>query len=260
MLQNSILEEHQSLQTQILQLQNQLKELPEGKLVISHNGKYLKWYVSDGHTKTYIPKKNLAFAEQLAQKKYLLSKMERLLQEKRALDSYLKLCPEHLANTDDELLLNPDYMALLSSSFKPTSQILKQWQEEIYETNQNYPEHLIHRTRSGIMVRSKSEAMIERFLYTNKIPFRYECALHLDNMVFYPDFTIMHPKTMKLYYWEHFGRMDDAAYIEKTCSKIQTYSAYGLVPSINLITTYETKQHPFSYEDAEKIGSFYFFS
>ena len=258
MLKNDILKAYQPLCDQILQMQNQLNELPEGKLLISREGKYVKWYVSDGHTKTYIPKKNRLLAEQLAQKKYLRSKLEPLLLEKEAMDTYLKLYPENIPNADEEVLLDPDYMQLLSSYFQPTSQVLKQWQEESFERNMNYPEHLVHRTCSGIMVRSKSEAMIERFLYTNKIPFRYECALHLDHMVFYPDFTILHPSTRKLYYWEHFGKMDDVGYAEKTYLKLRTYNAYGLLPSIHLITTYESKQYPLSYEDVEKIGALYF--
>ena len=70
MLKNDILKAYQPLCDQILQMQNQLNELPEGKLLISREGKYVKWYVSNGHTKTYIPKKNRLLAEQLAQKKY----------------------------------------------------------------------------------------------------------------------------------------------------------------------------------------------
>jgi len=254
MLREKILEEYHSIQNQINQIQNDLKKLPEGKLLISKDGKYRKWYVSDGHTKEYIPKKNRYFAEQLAQKKYLISKLEELMCEKQAIDAYLKIQTgvEQTPDSDSE------YEQLLSSYFKPASHDLRQWVEEEYERNLNYPEHLIHKTKSGIFVRSKSEAMIERFLYTNKIPFRYECALCMDQITFYPDFTILHPETKEVYYWEHFGRMDDMAYVEKTYSKLRTYAANGLIPSIRLITTYETKRNPISYEDIEKIGTLYF--
>ncbi len=252
MLRDTILKEYHSIQNQIKQIRYELEELPEGKLLISQDGKYRKWYVSDGHTKVYIPKKKRQYAEQLAQKKYLMAKLEKLLCEECALEAYLQIKPEEIMPSDSE------YAQLLSAYFCPQEDEWKQWANEEYDRNLKYPEHLIHKTSSGILVRSKSEAMIERFLYTNRIPFRYECALCIDNITFYPDFTILHPKTKEVYYWEHFGRMDDMSYAEKAYSKLRTYATYGLVPSIRLVTTYETKRNPISYEDIEKVGTHYF--
>ena len=90
-------------------------------------------------------------------------------------------------------------------------------------------------------------------LYTNKVPFRYECALQLGETIIYPDFTIKHPKTGQIYYWEHFGRMDDPAYYHKPFHKLQLYTMHEIVPSIQLITTYETKKHPLSIEEVDDI-------
>ena len=258
MIKAKILKEYLSVQTQISQIQQELTSLPDGKLLISNDGKYKKWYVSDGHTKEYIPKKNRLLAEQLAQKKYLMVKLDYLLREKLALDAYLQIQKTNEQYPDASIITDSEYAQLLASYLKAPTQDLRQWANETYEQNLNYPEHLVHKASSGIMVRSKSEAMIERFLYTNRIPFRYECALHLESMTFYPDFTILHPETKEIYYWEHFGRMDDMSYAEKAFSKLRTYTAYGIIPSIQLITTYETKKHPLSYEDVEKIGTLYF--
>ena len=77
-------------------------------------------------------------------------------------------------------------------------------------------------------------------------------------MTFYPDFTIRHPKTGEIIYWEHFGLMDDPSYYQKTFSKLQLYASYGIIPSINLITTYETQEHPLSADIVEKIVKHYF--
>ena len=258
MIKDKIQKEYLSVQNQINQIQQELNLLPDGKLLISNDGKYKKWYVSDGHTKEYIPKKNRLFAEQLAQKKYLIDRLDDLLQEKSALDAYLQIRKVEEMNSDASISPDSEYDQLLASYLKAPTQDLRHWVDEAYEQNLNYPEHLIHKASSGIMVRSKSEAMIERFLYTNRIPFRYECALHLESMTYYPDFTILHPETKETFYWEHFGRMDDMSYAEKTFSKLRTYTAYGIIPSIQLITTYETKKHPLSYEDVEKIGTLYF--
>ena len=95
-------------------------------------------------------------------------------------------------------------------------------------------------------------------LYINKIPFRYECALHLGETTLFPDFTIRHPKTGNVYYWEHFGLMDNPAYSQNAYSKLQLYTSHGIIPSIQLITTYETKDNPLSTDIVEKIIAYYF--
>ncbi len=91
-------------------------------------------------------------------------------------------------------------------------------------------------------MRSKSEAMIDMVLRIRKIPFRYKCLLELGGISFYPDFTIRHPVTAAVFYWEHFGIVDDPKYCQKAYSKLYTYFSYGIIPSINLIITYETRE------------------
>ena len=98
-----------------------------------------------------------------------------------------------------------------TSTYLPKKELLK-WMNSPYEHNTKYPEQLTLKTISGHTVRSKSEALIDMALHVNKIPFRYECALPLSDIVLYPDFTIRHPQTGNFYYWEHFGLMDDLNY------------------------------------------------
>ena len=85
-----------------------------------------------------------------------------------------------------------------------------------YDQNPLFPEQRIHKCASGHLVRSKSEAIIDMVLYTNQVPFRYECALTLGKTVIYPDFTIRDPSSGKTYYWEHFGMMDQPSYAART--------------------------------------------
>ncbi len=127
-----------------------------------------------------------------------------------------------------------------------------------YDKNKLHPEQLIHKTPLGECVRSKSEAFILMCLQQNKIPYRYECVLHLDSMTFYPDFTIRHPRTGKVYYWEHFGMMDYRDYAKKAYAKLDIYQMHGIIPSINLIVTFETKEHPLDLEMVEKLIEHYF--
>lgn len=246
------------IEQQIRQIQKDLKPLPDGKLICCQGNNCFKWYQSNGHTKKYIPKRNRNLAEQLAIKKYLTCLLQELEQEKLALEFYLRHCAKAASTSHQLLTEHTGYQELLAPYFSPRSRKHQKWMNEPYEKNPHHPEHLIHKTSSGIMVRSKSEAMIERFLHTNQIPFRYECALNLSGSTVYPDFTILHPKTSDLFYWEHFGRMDDPSYVRKTTSKLHLYLTNGIIPSIRLITTYETPEHPISYEDIVAIATHYF--
>ena len=249
--------ESQRLDEQINSLLSQISCLPEGKLVCTKDrNQCYKWYRSDGHESVYIRKKDRKLAEQLAIKKYLLLQLDDLQSEKRAIDYYLR---HHSSSKSEELLTNEsEYRNLLLPHFEPKSEQISKWMNSEYETNPKFPEQKLHKTSSGILVRSKSEALIERALFENRVPFRYECALGLGSVIIYPDFTIMHPITGEIFYWEHFGMMDNPRYVKNTGEKLQLYMTHEIIPSINLITTYETIKKPLSYKDVEKIVEEYF--
>lgn len=139
-----------------------------------------------------------------------------------------------------------------------TTQELYEWAAAPYERSTNYPEQLTHSSVSGNVVRSKSEAIIDMALYINQIPFRYEAQLLLKNIPLFPDFTILHPRTKEIFYWEHFGMMDNDKYAQNACSKITLYVSNGIIPSIHLITTYETKSHPLSSGLVDEMIRHYF--
>ena len=249
--------ESKRLDEQIDSLHSQIESLPDGKIICTPNGNGYKWYRSDGHKSVYIPKSERNLAEQLAIKKYLQQIETDCIQEKIAIDFYLR---HHSPSKAKDLLINkPGYQELLSSFFKPQSQTIEDWIKAPFEQNPKYPENKIHKTSSGNLVRSKSEALIDMILYTNKIPFRYECALEVGDYKIYPDFTIMHPKTGRIMYWEHFGRMSDSKYNRNVGERLQTYISHGIIPSIHLITTYETLEDPLTTEKIEKIVHEYFF-
>lgn len=248
--------ESKRLDEQIKSLNSQIESLPEGKIICTPNGTGYKWYRSDGHKSVYIPKSERKLAEQLAIKKYLKQKLENCKQEKIAIDFYLR---HHQASKAEDLLINkPGYQDLLYPHFKSQSQEIEDWINDSFEQNPKYPENKIHKTSSGNVVRSKSEVLIDLVLYTNKIPFRYECALQIGNFTIYPDFTILHPKTGKIYYWEHFGMMSDPKYNKNVGERLQTYVNHGIIPSIDLITTYETLEHPLTTQEIEGIVKEYF--
>lgn len=152
----------------------------------------------------------------------------------------------------------PEYQNLLSCYLSSPTQELLDWMNTPYESNPKHPEQLTIRTSSPYYVRSKSESLIFHALQTNNVPFRYECALTLGEITIYPDFTIRHPKTGDTFYWEHFGKMDDIGYCRNTCSKLDLLTSHGIIPGIQLITTYETKQHPLDMNQVDAIIQNYF--
>lgn len=250
--------EAERLGRDIAQIQKELKSLPEGKLICAQGRNCFKWYVSDGHHKTYLPKKERVRAQQLAYKKYLSHLLEEVEQEKAAVELYLQHYSAKGKKSTSLLMNHPGYQELLSSHFKPLSEELADWMHAPYQKNTNYPEHLIQETLDGNYVRSKSEAMIYQALYLHKLPFRYECALSIGGVVYYPDFTVRHPKTGKIYYWEHFGRMDDENYSHKVFSKLHFLNTHGITPGVQLITTYENGKNPIRQSEIENIIEKYF--
>ena len=230
--------------------------MPEGEIQCIQDGKFQRWYLKESGKRTYISKKKRALAEKLAAKKYLSTLLKSLNQEKRAIEFYLK---HHKTNQVEKFLEpNSPYYELLTPFFSLPDEENKKWMTTEYERNMKYPEQLIYKASSGNYVRSKSEMMIDMLLHINKIPFRYECALQLGEVTIYPDFTIKHPYTNKIYYWEHFGIMDDLNYSKNTYSKLQLFSSNGIIPTVQLITTYETKDNPLSLELIEGIIEYYF--
>ena len=155
-------------------------------------------------------------------------------------EAYLKKTDKIKINSE-HLLNHPEYGKLLAKNFRPLDKELERWQEEPYEKCTKHPENLLVQGTHGKMLRSKSEAIIDRALYQNKIPFHYEEKLILDGIMLYPDFVMRHPFTGQYFYWEHFGMMDNPDYCNHACDKIKLYCRHGIIPSVNLILTYETK-------------------
>lgn len=241
--------EQKRLANQLAFLRKQLLDMPEGNLICTKNGKYTKWYRSDGKKAVYIRKKDRVLAEALAKKKFYQLQLEEVIQEKQRIDRFLKSF-EKKPQPLKKFLENDDYRLLLSMG--RVQQDKTSWMKESYEKNRKNSEYLIHKTLSGHFVRSKSEVIIANSLFIYQVPYRYECALHMGDITVYPDFTILHPETGDILYWEHFGMMDRADYVEKAFNKLKLYTMNKIIPMGNLITTYETAAYPL---DSGKVDS-----
>lgn len=110
---------------------------------------------------------------------------------------------------------------------------------EIVEYKKKYYEqNLIHKTRRGELVRSKSEVIIANELDHAGIPYEYEKELVLENDgMRIPDFTIEDAETGKCFYWEHCGMLGDAEYARRWEEKKKLYVQHGIVEDVNLIVS-----------------------
>lgn len=124
----------QKIMERICKLQQQAALLPEGTFICIHNGKHTKWYHKHKGIYSCIPKKNKAFAEQLALKTYLVSYIQDLKDELCAIDAYTKhFNPEQ--QKARKLLSDQTFQELLSNYFRPISKELHEWSQAPYEHN-----------------------------------------------------------------------------------------------------------------------------
>ena len=89
---------------------------------------------------------------------------------------------------------------------------------------------LIHRTRDGQAVRSKSEVVIADLLFSKKIDYVYEKELTIGGITRLPDFTIEDFDTGARYYWEHLGMLHVPSYRRRWEKKEAWYRSNNILP------------------------------
>lgn len=96
-----------------------------------------------------------------------------------------------------------------------------------------YPERLIHRTTSGVLVRSKSEVVVADILTSLGISFEYERRLearHDPSDFRLPDFTVHYEGDT--WYWEHLGMLATPSYAEGWARKQKWYEDNGYLGQV----------------------------
>ena len=221
--------------------------MPSGELKAYTNNKSHRWYYVNGSARKYLSRNNRTLAEKLALKKYLFLRKKELLEDKNNINNRLILLDSKCHEEMEKFLNSASYFELLPKNINRQ----EDWRNEEFKTNPLYPEQRNVPCPSGNFVRSKSEVFIDMALSQAGIPYRYECELILGKQNYYPDFTILHPGTGEVIYWEHFGKMNDPDYARSAFNKMRKYYENGLIPGKNLIVTFETRGNPFTFNEAQ---------
>lgn len=224
-----------------------LKNAPQGFLRICNHKNKVQYYHRTNpkdFNGEYIGKENRELVKQLAQKAYDEKIVRSAEKELKAIENYFVACPKVRAEHVYEKM--HDARKILVDAIRQTDeQYVAAW-EAVQYTGKGFEEDFPEiYTAKGERVRSKTEVIIADLLYREGIPYRYECPVEIEGWgKVYPDFTVLHVRERREIYWEHFGMMDDAAYVENAVQKIGIYLQNGICSKENLMITYETKKNP----------------
>ena len=253
----TVLREKENLEKEIRILKEKQKEYPAGRLKINQRGKHTQFCMQtmqkegnhEDPRKTkekiiYIKREHLEIVNKIVQRDY----EKKLL---RALESRYKAIKNVPTVYGDTNLIriysesHPERKSRITTKYLPDDEYAESWQNQVYKAKllgENVPEIY---TAKGERVRSKSEKILADLFERNKIPYRYEHPLELENgNVIYPDFMLLNKRTRKEYYLEHLGMMDDPQYAENAIKRIALYERNDIYPGEKLLITSETRNTP----------------
>lgn len=190
----------------------------------------------------------------LAQKEYDQSFLHALQTQLEQIQAWIhEYEPNLLAQTYEQL--HPGKKVLLSSYTPSYEEYRAQWESAVFSGNPYPYDEKEFFSERGDRLRSKSEVIIADRLFRSNLAYRCEAPVILPSgKALYPDFTILHPRTRQLCYWEHFGRMDDPTYLNQHfLRKLDEYGEVGIIPGKNLLCTFESSSHPLNIKSVQTL-------
>lgn len=255
-LRRMLMKEQIRLEKILTKTKEQLKDVPPGTLRLTHAKQSVQFYHHMPGGKSggqYIPRTNMELVRKLAQKDYDKKVLKRA--EKR-LNQIRRITRDYDEEEIEKIFWqeHKERQKLIHPAETLWAQQLETWMAKSYEGKEFQKDIPMILTEQGERVRSKSEKILADCFHRHKIPYKYECPLHLKGYgTVYPDFTFLSKKTKQEIYWEHHGMMDDPAYAERTIQKIQAYERNDIYPGEQLILTFETGKLVLDMEIAEKL-------
>lgn len=215
----------------------ELSKMPEGRLYPFRQGDKTYYYQIFGKGKDRTRKgisANSKLVYQLARKEYLIratkgqaAAMRWIKQTVAKID--LDFWQSVMIEVQNRFPQLPPHVFILGERYEDTGN----------RKGTMFLDETIHRTKLGVMVRSKSELIIAEMLESQEIPYQYEVELPFDDYHLCPDFTVVRPRDGKIIFWEHFGLTNDSEYIKRMDLKLVKYRNMNIKPWDNLMISYD---------------------
>lgn len=215
----------------------------DGKLDIMESSKRRLFYRRLNNSRIYL-KQNDPLIPKLANSDYNKELITKAKKENVWIRRTIKSMPPLI---EDIYSNKPIRRKLANMQFMTDEELIEAWLAKENSGNPYHPEHKIHETDNGEMVRSKSERDIANIYKKLGIPYRYEYPINLKGYgTAHPDFMMFSATKQKEFFHEHLGMMDDPEYVADAIERIQAYERNGIVEGDRLILTFEDKAHPFN--------------
>ena len=237
------------LNDRLLDLNNEIKDLPEGNLYIYQKGGkhyYAQRLPKGGNRKKehrVAITKDSETVLALVRKKYVEGAIENIKNDIVHLDNAIA----NYSPIGEESVMKAfcDRYPELSGGIYYGRRDLESWVSD-YVPREFYEEDLKSVSAKGERMRSGGEMYIAARLDHFGIPYRYEDDTGIPDLSYAPDFKILRPRDRKIIYWEHFGKVDDYQYVLDNIEKVRKYIDYGIKPWDNLIMTFNNEKGGFN--------------
>ena len=231
-------------------MNNMMVTMPQGSLVLRNKKYYHAYREGKKLHRKYID--NPHFIEQLKVKHFLNRAIPILKKRIAAGLSYLKLrqrydpvgLVEGFAETYKDVNLEGLFLKGDSNPAK--------WKPENFERNTMAFKYE-HYTANDVQVRSKAESMLGTQIEMRNWLYICEPKMNFGVKIKTPDFAVMLPKTRKIVYIEHFGKMGDYSYVVDTMNKLILYSQHGLRLGENFFFTWESEVKPLNEREIAEL-------
>lgn len=231
-----------------------LADAPGGSLTIRRVKGRIRYFhkTSDGR-EIYLTKEEDALVHALAQKSYNRKLLRFLKTSHRAMQCFLKTCPD---GSIEEILggLSEQRRMLVVPLYPTREQFAAEWLARPYTPKGFRPDDTTaFYTQKGLRVRSKSEILIADMLDSYGIPYKYECPLKLGGIIIHPDFTILDVNRRCEVYLEHGGMLGNEGYASDLIRRIAIYEANGIYLDTRLILTLESAEQPLNTRNLQAL-------
>lgn len=230
------------LQKTIRQCRHWLEKAPLGKLRISCSRGSVSYYrTEDGGKKEFrlSKDKDYSLIQRLARKDYYQKLIPVAEKELESVDNLLCLEEKQtLANVISSF--HPERRKLVSPIEETREDALSKWIDIPTPSSEPRKGSYYIPTERGEYVRSRNEYLIANALFHAGIPYKYEYPYTaVNDVVIHPDFYVRNTSTGQVFFWEHFGMMDNPDYVMKNfLYKVNLYQADGIILGKNLIATF----------------------